>query len=79
LQEFETNSSSPVFESDYMNEKMKRTELNNAFKRFQRLPFVLPKSDIRPPQANKTLWQPAGLAAARMSAPADSTLQSFVE
>jgi hypothetical protein len=62
-----------------MNEKMKRIELNDAFKRFQRLPLVLPKSDTRPPQANKTPWQAPRLDAARMSDCADSALQSLAE
>jgi hypothetical protein len=62
-----------------MNMKMKRTELNDAFKRFQYLPLLLTKGDIRPPQTNKTSWQPARLDAARMPNPADSTLQSLAE
>jgi hypothetical protein len=62
-----------------MNMKMKRTELNDAFKRFQCLPPLLTKSDIRPPQANKTSWQPTRLGALRMPNPADSALQFLAE
>jgi hypothetical protein len=62
-----------------MNEKLKRTELNGAFKRFQRLPWLLTKSDIQPPQAEKTPWQPARLDPPRTSDRADSTLQSLAE
>jgi hypothetical protein len=41
-----------------MNEKMKRNRLNDAFKRFQRLPFLPTKGDARPSAADKPAWQP---------------------
>jgi hypothetical protein len=39
-----------------MNKNMKRTELNDAFKRFQILPILLPKSDARAAEPHKK-WQ----------------------
>jgi hypothetical protein len=44
-----------------MNEKFKKTRLNDAFKRFQRLPILLPKSDTRDESAEKTAWQPTSV------------------
>jgi len=41
-----------------MNEKSKRKTLNDAFKRFQRLPMLLPKSDTRDGSTEKAAWQP---------------------
>jgi hypothetical protein len=41
-----------------MNEKMKRNRLNDAFKRFQRLPFLPTKGDARATATEKPTWQP---------------------
>jgi hypothetical protein len=41
-----------------MNEKSKRNRLNDAFKRFQRLPLLPTKGDARPLAAEKPAWQP---------------------
>ena len=41
-----------------MNEKLKRTKLNDAFKMFQRLPMLLPKGDARDSSKQKPAWQP---------------------
>jgi hypothetical protein len=41
-----------------MNEKLKRKTLNDAYKRFQRLPMLLPKSDTRASETEKPGWQP---------------------
>jgi hypothetical protein len=40
-----------------MNEKMKRNRLNDAFKRFQRLPSLPNKGDARA-ASEKPAWQP---------------------
>jgi len=41
-----------------MNEKSKRNRLNDAFKRFQRLPFLPTKGDARASAPEKPAWQP---------------------
>jgi len=64
-----------------MNEKLKRTKLNDAFKTFQRLPMLLPKSDTRESSREKPAWQPSGFGLMGRYVPADanSGLQALAE
>jgi hypothetical protein len=62
-----------------MNEKMKRTRLNDAFKRFQRLPFLPTKGDTRAPAKEKPAWQPMPFSLMGKCVPANSGLQSLAE
>jgi hypothetical protein len=57
---------------------MKRTELKDAFKRFQRLPILLPKGDARQPAPGNANWQSPRLDIARMPVAA-STLRCLAE
>jgi hypothetical protein len=59
-----------------MNEKLKRTRLNDAFKRFQRLPMLLPKGDMRDAKGEKPTWQPMPFGLMSKPTPA---LQGFAE
>lgn len=63
-----------------MNEKLKRRMLNDAFKRFQRLPMLLPKSDAQDSRTENPAWQalPFSFIAKCVSTP-DSTLQTLAE
>jgi hypothetical protein len=62
-----------------MNEKSKRTRLNDAFKRFQRLPFLPTKGDARVPVSEKPAWQPMPFGLMGKCAPANSGLHSLAE
>jgi hypothetical protein len=62
-----------------MNEKSKRTRLNDAFKRFQRLPFLPNKGDTRATAAEKPVWQPMPFGLMGKCVPANSGLQSLAE
>jgi hypothetical protein len=64
-----------------MNDKLKRKQLNDAFKRFQRLPILSPKGDMRVSGTEKPAWQPfrLGLAAQCVHASPNSALQALAE
>jgi hypothetical protein len=61
-----------------MNEKMKRKTLNEAFKRFQRLPMLLPIGDTRASAKDKPAWQPMHFGLMGASNP-KSALQALAE
>jgi len=64
-----------------MNEKLRRKHLNDAFKRFQRLPLLSPKSDTRESSSEKPAWLPfhVDLAAQCVHANPNSALQALAE
>jgi hypothetical protein len=64
-----------------MKEKLKRKTLNDAFKRFQRLPFVPSKNDIRASAVEKPAWyaMPFGPMAPCAPTNPNSTFQALAE
>jgi len=64
-----------------MNEKSKRNRLNDAFKRFQRLPFLPTKGDARASGPEKPAWQPMpfGLMARCVPPNPNSAWQALAE
>jgi hypothetical protein len=62
-----------------MNEKPKRNRLNDAFKRFQRLPFLPTKDDMRAATTEKPAWQPLPIGLISQCTPAYPGMQSLAE
>jgi hypothetical protein len=62
-----------------MNEKPRRNRLNDAFKRFQRLPLLPTKGDTRASVAEKPTWQALPFGLIGHCSPAHPGMQSLTE